>query len=289
MKDGGFHLGDNLPTLKRALLIVGFGGWGNALNVAAGMIDYLVRQLEAEPIGKIDPDTFYRYDENRPVVRIEEGELKSLDFPGGSVFAARTGELHRDLILMQADEPQLRWFQFADELFDLVGRLGADTAISLGSMYDSVLHTDRLVSGIASTPALTEALRNGGISPISYQGPSAIHSTLLTEGRKRGIGCISLWAHCPYYLQGATHFGVMAHLGEVLAKLGDFPVDTDELESSWSTLHNHIQGLVEKSEELQKLISGLRKQKLRGMWSPAKPPAADESKVISLLDFLDPK
>jgi proteasome assembly chaperone (PAC2) family protein len=289
MKDRGFHLGENLPTLKRALLIAGFGGWGNALNVASGTIDYLVRRLEAEPIGKIDPDTFYRYDESRPVVRIEQGELKSLDFPGGSVYAARTAEPHRDLILLQANEPQLRWFQFAGEFFDVVERLGADTAISLGSMYDSVLHTDRLVSGIASTPALTEALRTGGISPVSYQGPSAIHSTLMAEGRKRGIGCISLWAHCPYYLQGATHFGVMAHLSEVLAKLGDFQLETDELEADWRKLHDHIQGLVDKNEELQQLISGLRKQKLRGMWSPAKPPADDEGKVINLLDFLDPK
>ncbi len=289
MKDSGIHLDDNLPSLKRAVLIVGFGGWGNALNVAAGLIDYLVRKLAAEPIGRIDPDTFYRYDENRPVVRIEDGELKGLDFPGGSVFAARTGEPHRDLILMRADEPQLRWFQFAGELFDLAGRLGAETAINLGSMYDSVLHTDRLVSGIASTPTLSEALRTAGISPISYQGPSAIHSTLMSEGRKRGIGCISLWAHCPYYLQGTTHYGVMAHLGAVLATLGDFLLDTEELESGWRKLHDHIQGLVDKSEELQKLISGLRKQKLRGMWSPAKAPTAGEGKVINLLDFMDPK
>jgi proteasome assembly chaperone (PAC2) family protein len=285
----GFHVGENLPALKKPLLIAGFDGWGNALNVASGMIDYLVRRLDAQPIAQIDPDTFYRYDENRPVVGIEQGELKSLDFPGGSIFTAQSREPHRDLILLLADEPQLRWFQFAGELFELSERLGANTIISLGSMYDSVLHTDRMVSGMASTKVLTEALQAGGVTPISYQGPSAIHSTLMAEGRKRGFGCASLWAHCPYYLQGTTHFGVMAHMAEILAKLGDFALDTEDLESSWRKLHDHIQRLVEKSEELQKLISGLRKEKMRGMWSLTRPPVTGEGKVINLLDFLDPK
>jgi predicted ATP-grasp superfamily ATP-dependent carboligase len=289
MPTNGFQLDSILPTLNRPWLIAGFTGWGNALNVAAGVIDYLAKQLGALKIGSIDSDRFYCYDENRPVVRIEAGELKSLEFPGGALYAAPVGSGGRDLILLKADEPHLRWHQFADALFETAGGLGADTVISLGSMVDTVLHTERLVSGLASTAAWTEALQTQGIAPISYEGPSAIHSTLLMEGSRRGMNCISLWCHCAFYLQGATHFGLMAHLVGLLAKLGGFQLDTQELESAWQRLHEHIQGLLEKNEELQKLVSKLRKEKMRGNWSAVKPPADSSGKVINLQDFLEPK
>ena len=289
MPPDGFQLKVETPTLNRPWLIAGFKGWGNALNVAAGTIDYLVQQLGAQEIGTIDADAFYRYDEIRPVVRIESGELKSLEFPGGALYAGRTGSGSHDMILIKADEPHLRWRHFAGALLETAARLGADTLISLGSMFDSVLHTDRLVSCVASTAALTEALQAQAIAPISYQGPSAIHSTLLMEGRRRGIGCISLWCHCPYYLQGATHFGLISHLVGLLTKLSGVPLETEELESSWQKLHEHIQQLLEKNEELQKIVSNLRKEKLHGTWSAVKPPAGSAGKVINLKDFLEPK
>jgi predicted ATP-grasp superfamily ATP-dependent carboligase len=290
MPTNGFQLENHLPTLSRPWLIAGFMGWGNALNVAAGAIDYLAKRFAAQKIGSIDSDAFYRYDETRPVVRIEDGRLQSLEFPGGALYAAGpTGSGGRDLILLKADEPHLRWRQFADALFETAGLLGVDTVISLGSMLDTVLHTERLVSGLASTDALTDALQTQGIAPISYEGPSAIHSTLLMEGSRRGMKCISLWGHCAFYLQGATHFGLMSHLVNLLAKLGGFPLDTEELESAWKRLHEHIQGLIEKNEELQKLIGKLRKEKMRGNWNAVKPPADSSGKLINLKDFLEPK
>jgi predicted ATP-grasp superfamily ATP-dependent carboligase len=288
MSNRGFHFRENLPALRNPLVIAGFEGWGNALNVASGMLAYLIEALGAEAIGSIDPDSFYRYDESRPVVHIEEGQLQRLTPPGGTLFAAKIAAGPRDLVLVQAQEPQLRWFQFARELCEWAAGVGGDTVISLGSMYDAVLHTDRLVSGIASDPPLGQRLRELGAGAVSYQGPSAIHSVIMDESRRRGIGCVSLWCHCPYYLQGATHFGVMCRLAELLARLGGFELDTGELETNWRKLDDHIRGLVEKNEDLQKLISGLRQQKRRGSFSGSGPPPRTDGKVINLLDFLDP-
>jgi hypothetical protein len=73
MPTNGFQFENHLPVLNRPWLIAGFTGWGNAMNVAAGAIEHLVQQLGAQKIGSIDSDVFYRYDENRPVVRIEAG------------------------------------------------------------------------------------------------------------------------------------------------------------------------------------------------------------------------
>ena len=71
MEKTGLHI-DEWPQLESPVLIAGFDGWGNALNISNGMLTYLIRQLRAEKFASLDPDTFYRYDEQRPVVNIDE-------------------------------------------------------------------------------------------------------------------------------------------------------------------------------------------------------------------------
>ena len=218
----------NCPIPKDPLLIAGFDGWGNALNISNGMANYLIRRMKAQPFADLDADTFYRYDDQRPRVSIEGGILKSfLPPPGGSFYAAETGAGQRDLVIFRADEPNLRWSQLADELFSPCRKLGVGTIITLGSMYDNVLHTDRTISGIASTGDMVSQLLTSNVNPISYQGPSAIHTIIHSEGTKRGFECISFWSHCPYYLQGTTHFGILSHLGGLIAELGNFQLDTE--------------------------------------------------------------
>lgn len=276
---------EQMPALKEPLLIAGFEGWGNALDISKAMVFYLVRAFRAECFAKLNPDLFYRYDESRPKVKIEGGTLRSISPPGGSIYAAHTGSNARDLVILEANEPNLRWVHFVDELLTLCERLGVKTIISLGSMYDNVLHSDRIISGVASSQDLLSKLAQKNVIPINYLGPSAIHSTLHSEGQERGFQCISLWCHCPFYLEGATHFGLLSHLGSLLSFLGDFELDMEEIETRWRELNSQIQGLIEKNPEFQAMISELRKAKVRGSWASNKELKRGE-KIIHLKDFL---
>ena len=278
-----------LPNLTNPVLIAGFDGWGNALNVSNGMAAYLIQQLNARHFADLDPDAFYRYDEQRPVVNIEEGHLDTLTPPGGSFYAVGTDDAQNDLVILKANEPNLQWFKFVDQLFSLCGKLGVTTIITLGSMYDNVLHTDRIISGVASTPESLSHLSQMRINSISYRGPSAIHSIIQSEGTKRGFECISLWTHCPFYLQGTTHFGILSHLGRVIAEMANFHLDTRDLDSNWKTLEEQINKLIENNLELQTLISNLRKEKVKGSTAGLRGTAKSEDKIINLQDFLDPK
>jgi hypothetical protein len=127
------------------------------------------------------------------------------------------------------------------------------------------------------------------INPIAYQGPSAIHTIIHSEGSKRGFECISLWSHCPYYLQGTTHFGLLSHLGGVIAELGNFQLDTPDLEANWKKLKEQINRLIDGNSELQSLISSLRKEKVKGSTTSLKGTMKSDEKIINLQDFLDPK
>jgi proteasome assembly chaperone (PAC2) family protein len=288
MKDLGIHIKE-LPQLKHPLLIAGFDGWGNALNISYGMASYLIRRMEAQHFADLDSDTFYRYDDQRPQVNIVGGILESFKPPGGSFYVVETDAGKSDLIILKADEPNLRWFQFADQLFSICEKLGVPTIITLGSMYDNVLHTDRIVSGVASSKDMVSRLMASDINPIAYQGPSAIHTIIQSEGTKRGIECISLWSHCPYYLQGTTHFGLLSHLGRLIAEIGDFQLDTPDLEANWKKLKEQINHLIEGNSELQSLINNLRKEKVKGSITSLKGSIKTDEKVINLQDFLDPK
>jgi len=288
MNDMPIHIIE-LPDLTNPVLIAGFDGWGNALNISNGMVAYLIRQLNARHFADLDPDAFYRYDEQRPVVNIEEGNLTTLTPPGGSFYAVGTDDDQSDLVILKANEPNLQWFKFVDQLFWLCRKLGVHTIITLGSMYDNVLHTDRIISGVASTPEIMSRLSQRRINSISYRGPSAIHSIIQSEGAKKGFECISLWTHCPYYLQGTTHFGILSYLGRLMAEMLNFQLDTLDLDTNWETLEEQINKLVENNSELQSLISNLRKEKVKGSTANLRGTAKSDDKIINLQDFLEPK
>jgi proteasome assembly chaperone (PAC2) family protein len=288
MSKSGIQI-DEYPDLKNPLLIAGFDGWGNALKISSAMAAYLIRTFNARRFAEINPDIFFRYDEMRPVVHIEEGMFKTLTPPGGAFYAAQTAPEGRDLVILKADEPNLRWFRFVDELFNLCSRLNIESIITLGSMYDHVLHTDRIVSAISSSAALSSMLKQKGVNSISYQGPSAIHSTIHSEGLKRACACISLWCHCPFYLQGTTHFGILAHLGKLIASFGGFEINTEDLESSWKKLNVQIDALIEKNAELQAVVQDLKKAKVRGSAAQMKGTLKSDEKIINIQDFLQPK
>lgn len=284
----GIHIRE-WPRLNKPVLIAGFDGWGNALNISNGMAAYLIRRLKANHFADLDPDTFYRYDEQRPVVDIAEGKLNTLTPPGGAFYAVETESGQSDLIILKANEPNLKWFKFVDIIFSLCRNLQVRRIITLGSMYDNVLHSDRIISAVASSPEMMAELKQKRIDSISYQGPSAIHSILQSEGAKEGFECISLWSHCPYYLQGTTHFGILSYLGELIAGLVNFKLDTMDLQANWKKLEAQIEELIAGNSELQSLISNLRKEKLKGSTANLKGTVKSGDKVINLQDFLEPK
>ncbi len=277
------------PKLVNPMLICGFGGWGNALNVSKGMAKLLIRRLKAEPFARVKTDAFYRFDENRPVVKIENGRFKSLSFDSADFYATNFESTARDVVILKAEEPQLNWNRFVDELFTLSGELGVDTIITLGSMYDSVLHTDRVISGIASHDSFFVQMAAKDVLPIYYSGPSAIHSLIHAEGIKKKYKCASLWYHCPYYLQGTTHHGALYHLGSLLAFLGGFELDLVGLEERSRKLNKKIETLIDANPELQRIINEVRKAKVRGSWESLNASPEKTSNVINLKDFLEPK
>jgi proteasome assembly chaperone (PAC2) family protein len=159
--------------------------------------------------------------------------------------------------------------------------------VSLGGLQDSVVHTDAVISGFASTNTLLEWLKEHQIRPAEYEGPGAIHSLIFQEAEREGIEGVSLWGHCPFYLQG-THLRLLSRMASVLADLAGFQVDTGELDKGWTQLARSIQRFIDENPELQKVIKEIMKSKNRATADPRSLEEHDE-KVIYLDDFFKPK
>ena len=69
------------PKLNDPVLLAGFGGWGNAGEVATSTIDYLVENLKADKLATLESDNFFLFSVNRPLVTIVNGHLKRLNLP----------------------------------------------------------------------------------------------------------------------------------------------------------------------------------------------------------------
>ena len=275
---------DYLPELEDGILIAGFDGWANALEISRGTIDYLIRKLKAEAFGRVKPDHFYSFDSRRPMINIEHGLLKDIEPPGSFLYKVSKVQAGRDMILLKGLEPNLRWSRYIHSILSLCRKAGVRTLLSVGGMYDHILHSDNKISVIASNKDLLDSLKLKNASTIEYKGPCSIHSALHSEAKELGFECAALYCHCPYYLQGTTHFGLLSYVGEFLADWAGFKLDTTELNTAWKSISKQIQTEIDRNPELQDMINDIRKAKVQGVLEMT----GKNNNVIQLKDFIKP-
>jgi proteasome assembly chaperone (PAC2) family protein len=270
------------PRLEKPALIAGFGDWSNAGNVALKSIEYVIGKKKATLFAEIDPDPFYHFTQKRPVVSIKEGRLQRLNRKQISFYAWPNDEGGSDLILLKAQEPDFRWHTFVDILFDLCAQWNVFLIASIGGMYDDVLHTEAIISGIYSLRDWKDALLEQGINLVNYEGPSGIHSLIMQRAQREQYPYVGLWGHSPLYLRG-TNFRVVSRLTSVLSSLFSFSLDTLELERSVQDFEHQMEEVLASNAELQDYLKKIKK--LRS----GKLDKKDIPKVIDIQDFLRDK
>ena len=270
------------PPLNTPILIAGFGGWSNAGNIAVKSIEYIIRKKGATLIAEIDPDHFYQFTQNRPVVNIKQGRLQDLYLKKISFYFWPNKEGKNDLILLKAQEPDYRWTTFVKILFHLCKQWGVSLIVSLGGMYDDVLHTESIVSGVYSFREWRDIFIEKDINLIEYEGPSGIHSFIMQRAEKESYPFIGLWGRSPLYLRG-TNFRVVGRVVNLIASFFDFSIDTLELENSLKEFEHQIEEILENNSELREHIEEIKKIRSGELRKK------DTPKVINIKDFIRPK
>jgi len=249
---------ENRPTLKRPVLILAFSGWSDAGVSATSAVRFLIEQLMATRFASIDPEDFYDFSVQRPLVRLNEGKQREIDWPSFDFYHGAGIGVERDFIFGVGAEPHLHWKGFTETMLRVVRECGIEMIVTLGAYLDEVLYTRPVpLSGFATDAKLMAEL---DLVPSRYQGPTGIVGVLGDACRKRGIANMSLWAALPHYFSAAPNpRGALALVLRLTQWLG-LRVDTGPLERAAGEFQNKVNELVNSDPNLSAFVRELKKR-----------------------------
>lgn len=239
------------PDVEHPTLLMAFSGWSDAGSAATNAVQYVAAQLEAQKFAAIDGEEFFDFTVQRPLVRLDNHQLRHLQWPGYEFSAAR------NMIFAVGPEPHLRWKAFCANVLRLVDELKVERVVLLGAFLAEVLYADPVpLTGFASDPALLDRLK---VSTTAYQGPTGIVGALADSVRRKGLPLFSLWAAIPHYIAATPNpRGTLALLLK-LREWIELPIDMAPLESAAATFQAQLAEAVESNTELANYIHGLKK------------------------------
>jgi proteasome assembly chaperone (PAC2) family protein len=248
---------EEIDDLVEPVVIAAFEGWNDAADAASSVIDHLIGVWNARIIGAIDPEEFYDFQVNRPVVGVDALGHRRITWPSTQVAIASPPELDRDVILIRGIEPNMRWRQFCAELLAACDDLGGQLVITLGALLADTPHTRPIpVTGTATEPDLVDRLN---LEQSTYEGPTGIVGVFQDACVRLDVPSVSYWAAVPHYVaQPPCPKATLALLGqledllEVSIPLGDLPEDArawergvDELAGEDDDVADYVRSLEE--------------------------------------------
>ncbi|MCS5687346.1 MAG: PAC2 family protein [Acidimicrobiales bacterium] len=259
------------PSLQNPLLVVAFEGWFDAGECATGAIQWIVDQYDARQVAQIDPEEFFDFQENRPLVEIADTGERRIKWPSLDAHVIENDFPH-DLVLLSGMEPRMRWRTFCDSVVEIARDTGCEMVVTLGAMVAGVPHSrPSAVKGSAANADL--ALRLGLDRP-SYQGPTGIIGTLHDALDSAELPVISLRVGVPHYVAGPPNpKGTRALLAE-FEKVTGVPTGYRDLDHSVLEWEQRVSDAVEQDSEIVGYVRQLEEEVDRAV--PTDLPSGDD-------------
>jgi len=246
---------DRRPVLRRPVLIAAFEGWNDAGDGASDAAAYLARRWGAERVATIDPEEFYDFTSTRPQVRLEEGDVRAIDWPLNEFSAAPLGSSGRDVVFLRGVEPQLRWRTFSGLVVEVAEALGVELAVTLGALLAEVAHTRPV--RVTGTAADSELVGRLGLHHSRYEGPTGIIGVLGDALGRVGIPTASLWASVPAYVGQTPSPKATLALVSSIAGLLDADVPTVDLDIAAAAYEREVNEVVAADEDASAYVRSL--------------------------------
>ena len=258
-----------IPALRNPVMLIAFSGWNDAAEAATGAASHILGAwtdaehaindqvgVVPELIADIDPEEFYDFQVNRPIVDIDESQIRSLTWPGTQIFGLATPNFDFDFIIVRGVEPSMKWKTFTHDLLDLADDLEVQTIITLGSMLADAPHSRPItVTGSGAHPELAKRL---GVEVSRYEGPTGILGVIADACLRRGLDAISLWAAIPHYASNSPSpkatlalINALEDFLEISLPQGDLHADSLEWESEVDELAREDSDVAEYVKSLE--------------------------------------
>lgn len=256
---------NSIPKLNHATMLLALTGWMDGGEVSTGTVRNIMDGRSVQEIAHIEPDLFYIFNVPgpmevatlfRPEVKMKAGVIRELDMPTNTFLCDPAA----NLVFFVGKEPNLRWQEFAECIFEVVRLASVSRIVFMGSFGGTVPHTrEPRMFGSVSHPRLRPVMKNYGVTLSDYSGPAGFSTLLLAEAGTHGIEMLSLVAEIPGYLQGVNPLSIEA-VSRRLAKILNVPVDLDamrELSNAWEA---EVSEAVQKDEDLAATVKRLEEQ-----------------------------
>jgi proteasome assembly chaperone (PAC2) family protein len=248
----------DLPPLRRPVLIAAFEGWNDAGDAASGAVEHLEQAWDAQQVAAIDPDEFYDFQVNRPTVSLVDGVTRRITWPTTRVSVCYLPGSDRDVVLMRGLEPNMRWRGFCEELLAIATQLGAELVVTVGALLADSPHTRPVpVSGTASDRQTMDAL---GLERSRYEGPTGIVGVFQDLCAQAGLPAISFWAAVPHYVAQPPCPKATLALLRRLEDLLDLPVPLGDLPERARTWERSVDELAAEDSDVAEYIASLEQR-----------------------------
>jgi hypothetical protein len=241
--------------------IAAFEGWNDAAEAASGVVNHLGIAWQSTPIAEIDPDEFYDFQVNRPVIDVVAGKTERLVWPTTRLSLARASDtgLSRDIVLVHGVEPNMRWRGFTDELISGLTGLGVELLILVGALLADSPHTRPVPVQVSSSDP--QLLRGVGSEPNDYKGSSGIVGVLQYTCAAADIPTISLWASAPHYVAQAPSPKVSLALLRSVEDVLDVSLPQGELPEEARAWERGVDELAQQDSDVAEYVRTLEEAK----------------------------
>lgn len=246
-----------LRGLRDPVVIVAFGGWNDAGTAASTAVDHLAEAYHAELAYSIDPDDFYDFQVNRPLVRNREDDSREVVWPTTELKTAQLPD-GRDLVLISGLEPNLRWRQFSALLTSALKSASADRIFMLGALLADTPHTRPIPVSVSTNDP--ELAAEYGLTQSTYEGPTGIVGVLGDALTRSAMEVMTLWAAIPHYVSHPPCPKATLALLSQLEELLDTPLELGELPELSRAWERGVDELASEDTEVAEYVSELEKQ-----------------------------
>jgi len=255
-----------IPLLRDPIMIMAFSGWNDAAEAASGAVEHLLSgwrdkddDVLPELIAEVESEDFYDFQVNRPVVSIDDSEIRSITWPSTQVFGMAIPSMKRDLVIVTGVEPSMKWKSFTSDLLDLADDLEVSLIVSLGSLLADTPHTRPIsVTGTGAHPSIANRL---GVSVSKYEGPTGILGIIQDGCMRRGIDAISLWAAIPHYASNAPSPKATLALINTLEEFLNIKIPLSDLPDRADAWEREVNDLAADDSEIADYVKALEESK----------------------------
>ncbi len=238
------------------ILIAAFEGWNDAGAAATSLVEALIDEWNAEPLGKLDEQEYYDFQVARPQLEVTEDGERVLVWPGTQVWRATTPG-GREVLLVRGLEPSFNWQDFTSEIIFEATNANVGEFVLLGALLADVPHTRAFPISISSSSPITQKERE--IPASEYEGPSGITGVLEFTAAAEGFETVSLWVSVPHYVAEPPSPKASLGLARELAVILGEDLDLSALKKDSRDWEEAVSDLTEENPDVAGYVSQLEK------------------------------